>query len=128
MANPAKLTVTPLTVNGNALRGAGDAIDTSGTVPVAAADYGGAMGRLLIEVTEDNVRALTVTVLHGDNPPAVREVLGDLAVAVAQNTTRVIGPLESARFMQDDGTIQVTFTGTGGAATCHVRTYLLPKA
>ena len=34
MANPAKLTVTPLTVNGNALRGAGDAIDTNGTVPV----------------------------------------------------------------------------------------------
>lgn len=128
MANPAKLTVTALSVNGSALRGAGDAIDTTGTVPIAAADLGGAMGRLLLEVTEDNVRALTVTIMHGDNPPAVREGLGDLNIAVAKNTTRVIGPLEAARFIQDDGSVNVTFTGTGGAAACHVRAYLLPKA
>lgn len=128
MANPAKLTVTSLSVNGGALRGAGDAIDTDGMVPIAAADYGGAMGRLLIEVTEDNVRALTVTIAPGDNPPAVRQGLGNLAVSVAQNTARIIGPLEAARFMQNNGTIEVTFAGTGGAATAHVRTYLLPKA
>lgn len=128
MANPANLTVNALTINANVLRGAGDAIDTNGTVPIRAADLGGGAGRLLIEVTEDNVRALTVTVLHGDNPPAVRQSLGTLTVSIAQNTARVIGPLEAARFMQNDGTINVGFTGTGGAATCHVRAYLLPKA
>jgi len=128
MANPAHLTVTNLTVDGNILRGAGDAIDTNGTVPILAAALGGATERLLIEVTEDNVREVTVTVLQGDNPPAVRQSLGGLAVVVAQNTARLIGPLESARFMQDDGTVNVAFAGTAGAATCHVRTYLLPKA
>ena len=128
MANPANLTVTDLTVNDDVLRGAGDAIDTNGTVPILAADLGGAANRLLIEVTEDNARALTVTIESGQNPPAVRSGIGDISVAVAKNTTRLIGPLEASRVMQNDGTIDVTFTGTGGAATCHVRTYLLPKA
>jgi hypothetical protein len=127
MANPANLTVNDLVVNADVLQGAGDAIDTNGTVPILAADLGGATGRLIFSVTEDNVRALTVTVLHGDNPPAVQQGLGTLTVAVAQNTTKLIGPLDSSRFMQNDGTVQVTFTGTGGAATCHVRAYLLPK-
>lgn len=127
MANPAKLTITPLVVNDDIIQGAGDAIDTNGTVPIVAADLGGATNRLLISVTEDNVRALTVTVLHGDNPPAVQQGLGTLTVAMAQAATHIIGPLDSSRFMQNDGTLQVAFAGTGGAATCHVRTYLLPK-
>ena len=128
MANPASLTVTDLTVNANVARPAGDAIDTNGMVPILAADLGGSTGRLVIEVTEDNVRALTVVIGHGDNPPAVREGLGDLSVSVVQAASRLIGPLESARFIQNDGRVEVTFTGTAGAATCHVRTYLLPKA
>lgn len=127
MANPAKLTVTALAVNGSTLRPAGDAIDTNGTVPIVVADMQGAPGRLLFDITEDNVRALTVTFDHGDNPPAVRSGLDDLDVAVAQNTTRVIGPIDPSQFVQHDGTINVTFTGTGGNATCHVRTYLIPK-
>ncbi len=128
MANPAKLTINTLTANGGFLRPSGDAIDTNGTVPIAAADLGGAASRLLLEVTEDNVRALTVTISRGDNPPAVRSGIGDINVAVAKNTARVIGPLDASQIMQNDGTINVTFTGTGGAATCHVRAYLLPKA
>ena len=65
MANPAKLTITPLVVNDDVLLGAGDAIDTNGTVPIVAADLGGYTGRLVLRVSEDNARALTVTVLHG---------------------------------------------------------------
>lgn len=128
MANPAKLAITALTANASVLRGAGDAIDTNGMVPIVAADLGGASERLVIEVTEDNVRDVTVSVGAGDNPPAVRQGLGALEVVIAKNTTRLIGPLESSRFMQSDGRIEVTFTGTGGAASCHVRTYLLPRA
>jgi len=129
MANPAKLTVTDLTLDAATAQPAVDTIDTNGTVPIDADDIdGAAAGRLVIEVVEPNTRALTVKVLAGDNPPAVCSGVGDLEVAVAQNSGKIIGPLESARFMQNDGTIQLTFTGTGGAAAAQVRTYLLPKA
>ena len=127
MANPAKLTVTDLTLDAATARPAVNTIDTNGTVPIAAADLAGASGRLVIEVVEPDTRALTVTVLAGDNPPAVRSGVGNLSVAIAKNSGKMIGPLEAARFMQDDGTIQLTFTGTGGAAAAQVRTYLIPK-
>ena len=128
MANPEALTVTDLVANSSLARPAADAIDTNGTVPIAAADLKGAAERLVIEVTEDNTRALTVTIAAGDNPPSVRQGKGALTVAIAQNACKLIGPLEPARFLQDDGTINVTFTGTGGAADASVRTYLLPKS
>lgn len=128
MANPEALTVTDLTANGSVAQPTADTIDTNGTVPIAAADILGATDRLVLEVTESNVRALTVKVLQGDNPPAVRTGVGDLEVAIAQNACKVIGPLEGARFLQSDGTVDVTFTGTGGAASAGVRAYLLPKS
>jgi hypothetical protein len=47
---------------------------------------------------------------------------------IATNAAVFIGPLETARFQDSDGDINVTFTGTGGAAVCRARVYLLPKA
>jgi len=126
MANPAKLTVTKLALDGSVAQPVADTIDTAGTVPIVPADYGGDMGNLMIEVVEQNVDALTVTVLAGDNPPAVRSGLGNLVVAVAKNTGKVIGPLESARFIQDDGKLNVAFAATT-TVSAKVRTYLLPK-
>ncbi len=128
MANPAKLTVTNPTANGSVVRPAADSIDTNGMVPILNADLLGASDRLILEVVEGNARALTVTVAHGDNPPAVREGAGNLVVAIPQNTGAIIGPLEPARFLQASGNIEVTFTGTGGAATATVRAYRLPKS
>lgn len=48
-----------------------------------------------------------ITVLAGDNPPALASGLGNLVVNVAANTTRWIGPFESGRFLQNDGTLLV---------------------
>lgn len=129
MANPTKLTVTELKANDAVVKPAsGDAIDTNGMVPIVAADLKGAAGRLVIEVVNGATRALTVAIGKGDQPPAVRQSLGDLSVAFAVSESKLIGPLEGARFLQDSGNIEVTFTGTSGAAACAVRTYLLPKA
>lgn len=133
MANPEKLTVTEFEANAiNAMPAdvAGNSIDTNGSVPIKQADFGGAGGRLLIHVINAATRTLTVTVEHGDNPPAVRAGVGDLqnAVAIATSAAVFIGPLETARFQDSDGDINVTFTGTGGAAVCRARVYLLPKA
>lgn len=130
MANPAKLTVNALVANGSVGQPAGDTIDTDGVVPILAADHRGASGRLLIEVTNgDAVNGLDVTIVHGDNPPAAREGIGDLVVAIPASGVTYIGPLESARFMQADGSLQVGFDSDGGAnATATVRAALLPKA
>lgn len=126
MANPANLTVTDLTLNSSVVRPAGDTIDTDGTVPI----LGDALNRLVIEVTNNDAENnLVVTVAAGQSPPAVLETFGALAVTIAGGGVALIGPLESARFMRADGTINVTFQETGaGAAEATVRAYLLPKA
>jgi hypothetical protein len=48
-----------------------------------------------------------VTVKAGTNPPALAAGQGDLAVTVANSATQWIGPFESGRFIQPDGTILV---------------------
>lgn len=130
MANPDKLTVSALAGNAFIERPAGDTIDTDGVVPVAAADFNGASDRLIFEVTNlDGTNGLIVTVASGDYPPAARASLGDLVVNVDASGVVIIGPLESARFMQDDGTLRIGFESDGGAnASATVRTVLLPKA
>lgn len=42
--------------------------------------------------------------------PAFRASLGDLTVAVTNATTQIIGPFESARFAQADGSLNVDFS------------------
>lgn len=129
MANPANLTVTQFDINAAIPQPVGDTIGTDGTVPILADDLSGATGRLLVEVTNDDaVNGLDVTVVHGDNPPAVREGIGSLETALAASGVALIGPLESARFIQSDGSLDIAFASDGGvAAAATVRTYLLPK-
>lgn len=125
MANPAAITITELTKNGQTARPAGDAIDTAGMVPINA---GGKVDRLILEVTNTNANALTVTIGAGDNPPALQSkaLVGS---ALAQNAVGIFGPFESSQFIQggsDTGEIHVSFAGT--AVTATVRCYRLPKA
>jgi len=48
------------------------------------------------------------TILAGDSPPALSAGRGDLAITVPATSGDIfVGPLESARFMQSDGTISV---------------------
>lgn len=129
MANPANLTITPLVANAGAAQPVGDVIDTDGVVPYLAADLAGATDRLVIEVTNtDLANGLDVTIEHGDMPPAYREGLGNLEVAIVAGGVAYIGPLESGRFMQGNGTLRVWFATDGGAnAAAVVRAALLPK-
>lgn len=56
--------------------------------------------------------AKDVTILAGDNPPAHSAGQGNLVVSVADGdasyAAEIIGGLESARFLQDNGTLRVT--------------------
>lgn len=125
MANPAEITITELSANGQTARPAGSAIDTAGMVPINAGGKG--LDRMIIEVTNTNVNALTVTIGAGDNPPAIqsKSLVGS---TIAQNGVAIFGPFEGSRFLQsgaDAGEIHVSFAGTAVAAT--VRVYRLPK-
>jgi hypothetical protein len=125
MANPAALTITELTKNGQTARPAGDTVDTAGMVPINA---DGKVDRLIVEVTNNNVNALTVTIGAGDNPPSI-QAKSLVSSAIAQNAVAVFGPFERGRFLQsgsDAGEIHVSFAGT--AVGCTVRCYRLPKA
>lgn len=61
---------------------------------------------------------LDLTVKAGDNPPAIAAGLGDLVVTVPFGDTLYIGPFESGRFLQGDGSVMIeaeATTGTIGA-------------
>ena len=115
----ARTSVTPraLVANGN-LNGASGAttIDstlvTNGvTIPDAEPE------RTIIRVTNTEGSTNVVTVRAGDSPPALAANLGDLAVTVAATTgVQYLGPFESGRFVQADGSMEIDFeTGMTGA-------------
>lgn len=129
MPNPLSIAIADLTANAAANQPAAQAIDTDGIVPIAA---GGRTDRLILEIVNVAAVALTVKVKAGDNPPAHRAGVGDLSVAMAATGTatdkRIIGPFESGRFIQDDGTVSVSFTAASATPNATVRCYRLPKS
>jgi hypothetical protein len=69
-------------------------------------DVGSHTGNVVLIVTNTFAGAKILTVKAGDNPPAFRAGLGDLAESFAQNAVKIL-TLESARFIQDDGKIHI---------------------
>lgn len=59
----------------------------------------------------------TFTFVAGDRYPAQRADLGNLAVVLAASDSKFI-VIETSRFLQNDGTIEVTCTDAGSALTC----------
>jgi hypothetical protein len=114
--------VSALSLNGGTVN-AGTAIDTSnGHVLTLPNDK-----RVLIEVDNTGtVAASTVTLKAGDNPPAFLAGAGDLAVAVGTaGKHRGVIIIETARFMQDDGTINIDAAGFSAGT---IAAYSLPRS
>lgn len=61
----------------------------------------------LLRVSNASGGSGTATVLAGTNPPALAAGLGNLTVTVANSATQWIGPFESGRFLQSDGSLIV---------------------
>lgn len=130
MANATAITVTTLTANAAGIaQPTADVLDTGSAAVTLDADVGGLSGLVLLEVTNTAGAAnnLTVRVQAGDQPPAERAGLGPLDTVIAQNATKIIGPLEAARFIKADGTLEVTFTPAAGTIGASIRCYRLPK-
>lgn len=91
----------------------GSLADPAGTAVVAGAGNGGQVlaarhEQTLLRVT--NAVSGTVTVLAGTQPLANASGQGPLAVAVGAGAVAWIGPFESARFEQSDGSLIVETT------------------
>lgn len=74
------------------------------------------LNEYVLIVTNSTSSTKSITVKAGDNPPADASGVGDLVVSFgAGNVTPVvktIGPLSSARFIQNDGTVNVDVAGS----------------
>lgn len=105
--------ITELTLNGGTDEPAGTTINVSNGAYVAA---GGNTDKLLLIVRNTNASARVVTIPAGVGPTAA---LGDLAVTVAANTGVELIVLESARFAQSDGNINIDFAASfAGTVAC----------
>lgn len=82
---------------------------------------GGTGDRLFVEATAGGSAGNggTVTIKAGANPPGFRAGLGDLDTVIGDGATKLIGPLESARFAQADGTIYLNTTSFVGTFRCY---------
>lgn len=107
MANHA-MTPTALSVNASAADPAGTSFTAADTGSIADA----VPEQLLLRVACGGSGGNFV-INAGDYPPAIAAGQGDLTVAMSASTTYWIGPLESGRFIQSDGSL--TFSSAVGS-------------
>lgn len=118
--------VTTLTANAFTAEAAGTAIDATNNhvIPVTA----GLTEEFIIRVSHTTGSSKTVTVKSGDSPPALESGVGDISASFADGSVtpvvKYIGPLSSARFLQNDGTVNIDVTaGTTG----FIEVYTIPR-
>lgn len=125
MANPANLTINEASANSSINQPAAQLVDTNGTIncPVKSLT-----DRLMLEVVNTDDAALTVTVKAGTGVQAhtARDLAVALTAAGGANPAKLIGPLESQRFVKADGSIDVQFQAAAGSPAASVRVYRLP--
>jgi hypothetical protein len=100
----ARITVprATLSINGGTVS-AGTALGTAdGHVIASAAKH----ARMVVHIDNTGTVVGTATIKAGDNPPAFRTGMGDLAIAIAASTASFFC-IESARHLQSDGTIEI---------------------
>ena len=105
--------------------GSGNAIVATSTTDgwVVSPPSGLAFDERLVFILGSDGTGGTVTFKAGDRYPAQRADLGDLVITLAANDGRAI-PVETSRFLQNDGTINVIPSTTGLVITA----VMLPKA
>lgn len=108
-----QLTYTNLTPNGGVENPTGTTLVAAPTNDMQLAHADPEKTILRVANTDDDT-ALTIVVKAGAYPPALASGLGDLSVSVAFGKTEFIGPFESGRFLQADGSLKITSSTTTG--------------
>ena len=112
------LPLTVLTQDGGAVAPSTTAVDVANGMNIAMASSAipsgsNALG-LVIVFNQTFAGAKNITIRAGANPPAFRKDKGDLQVS-ANAQVAYVGPLDPARYMQADGSINIDFdSGTTG--------------
>lgn len=116
------VTVTTLTAGTAASESAGTTADPTND-HVVTVDF--PLEELLLVFKNTNGSDRVATIVAGDNPPASNSGQGNLDITVpATSGVKLIGGLESARFLQNDGTLQIDLAASF-AGTVHA--YRLPR-
>lgn len=71
----------------------------------------GPLEDMVILYSNSYAGSIVVTVKAGDDPPAMSAGIGDLTLTTLANSTGfgIMPPLESARFLQNNGTLRISF-------------------
>lgn len=110
------LSYSSLVANSNLAQPAGTTLVAAPTNNMRVANAFPELTVLRVSNTDDDTD-LTLTVKAGDYPPALAAGQGDLEVTVAFGTVQFIGPFESGRFVQSDGSMLIESSTTTGAIT-----------
>lgn len=106
------ITLTSLALSAETADPAGTAIVHANTHVISPTK---GAGKVAIRLVNTTASEKTMTILAGDNPPAQSAGQGDLTLTFgAGNSTPVVKwvVLESARFIQDNGTIRINVAGS----------------
>lgn len=129
MANANKVTLNSLAVDTAKDDCAESVLDTGTAAVTLPLTVTGDTHNVLLKF-ENNAEAkddMTVEILAGTTPPAFLGGLGDLTIVLEQNDIAYV-VLDSARFMQADGDIDIKSTpATGKNQTLKITAWELPK-
>lgn len=123
----ARTALTPVTLTANTTTAdpAGTALDATNShvvTPVAPLD------EYVIRVVNTTSSTKAVTIKAGDNPPADAAGQGDVSVSLTDGsstpTVKWVGPLSSARFIQNDGTLNID---VAAAMTGTITVFRIPR-
>lgn len=106
------ITTQQLVRNGSILKAAGTAVDQPNGMVITKAKF----KKLSLEVANSAGSPFNIILRAGVYPVASMQAQGDLTIAVTNATTRLIGPLDSAKFAQADGSLNIDF-GAGFTGT-----------
>jgi hypothetical protein len=118
------LTVTTLTANtaaADVLASAGVAIDATNSHVLTVAHP---LDSYIIRINNTTAATKVATIKAGDASPADAAGQGDLAVSCTQDQVKFVGPLESARFIQNDGTLLIDIAS---AMTGFITVFRVPR-
>lgn len=103
------ITPTPLAFNNSVADPTGTATGTGAGNGVSIASA--FTEKTLLRIANASGGTLIASVKAGSGPASTAAGQGDLNVSVATGTTAWVGPLESARFQQSDGSLAVDAAG-----------------
>lgn len=104
----ATVLVTAVAKNAATADAAGTALDATNGHVLTVGNY--PLDSFIIRITNTTASAKIATIKAGDNPPADAAGQGDLAVSFADGSSTPVVKfftLESARFVQNDGTVLI---------------------